>query len=159
MGNVDVVDLFDGFLGSSRAAKRAPFIPDRSPSSNRPSLTNVRMLSRVLLCTSDSDAEGFSSVTYHSRNWLAGVMPDSAGRIVSFHDVDARPIRKGRLGKANRRVWLQGPGRRYDPCCATAKALDCLIAASCVRTGAPLLHADEDFDRLATCAPLRIWTG
>ena len=26
-------------------------------------------------------------------------MPDSATRIVSFHDVDARPIRKGRLGK------------------------------------------------------------
>ena len=33
----------------------------------------------------------------HSR--LTGVMPDSASRIVSFHDVDARPIRKGRLGK------------------------------------------------------------
>ena len=34
----------------------------------------------------------------HSR--LAGVMPDSASRMVSFHDVDARPIRKG--GSANR---------------------------------------------------------
>ena len=39
------------------------------------------------------------------------------------------------------------------------KTLDCLIAAPCVRTGAPLLHADEDFDRLATCTPLRIWAG
>jgi hypothetical protein len=39
------------------------------------------------------------------------------------------------------------------------KTLDCLIAAPCVRTGAPLLHADQDFDRLATCTPLRIWTG
>lgn len=39
------------------------------------------------------------------------------------------------------------------------KTLDCLIAAPCVRTGAPLLHADEDFDRLATCTPLRLWTG
>ncbi len=38
------------------------------------------------------------------------------------------------------------------------KTLDCLIAAPCVRTGAPLLHADADFDRLATCTPLRIWT-
>lgn len=37
------------------------------------------------------------------------------------------------------------------------KTLDCLIAAPCVRTGAPLLHADADFDRLATCTPLRIW--
>jgi predicted nucleic acid-binding protein len=38
------------------------------------------------------------------------------------------------------------------------KTLDCLIAAPCVRTGAPLLHADADFDRLASCSPLRIYT-
>jgi predicted nucleic acid-binding protein len=37
------------------------------------------------------------------------------------------------------------------------KTLDCLIAAPCVRTNAPLLHADADFDRLATCTPLRVW--
>lgn len=37
------------------------------------------------------------------------------------------------------------------------KTLDCLIAAPCVRTGAPLLHADADFDRLASCSPLRIY--
>lgn len=37
------------------------------------------------------------------------------------------------------------------------KTLDCLIAAPCIRTGAPLLHADADFDRLAGCTPLRIW--
>lgn len=29
----------------------------------------------------------------------AGVMPESASRVVSPHDVDARPIRKERLGK------------------------------------------------------------
>ena len=34
------------------------------------------------------------------------------------------------------------------------KTLDCLIAAPCVRMGAPILHADEDFDRLASCTPL-----
>lgn len=38
-------------------------------------------------------------VVAQTRSRLAGVMPDSASRIVSFHDVDARPIRKGRLGK------------------------------------------------------------
>lgn len=38
-------------------------------------------------------------VIEQTRRRLAGVMPDSASRIVSFHDVDARPIRKGRLGK------------------------------------------------------------
>lgn len=37
------------------------------------------------------------------------------------------------------------------------KTLDCLIAAPCVRTNAPLLHADVDFDRLATCTALRIY--
>jgi predicted nucleic acid-binding protein len=37
------------------------------------------------------------------------------------------------------------------------KTLDCLIAAPCVRTGAPLLHADADFDRLATCTSLRLF--
>ena len=36
------------------------------------------------------------------------------------------------------------------------KTIDCLIAAPCVRTGASLLHADADFDRLATCTPLRV---
>ena len=34
-----------------------------------------------------------------TRSRLAGVMPESASRVVSLHDVDARPIRKGRLGK------------------------------------------------------------
>ena len=38
-------------------------------------------------------------VVAQTRRRLAGVMPDSATRMVSFHDVDARPIRKGRLGK------------------------------------------------------------
>jgi transposase, IS5 family len=34
-----------------------------------------------------------------TRSRLGGVMPESAHRLVSPHDVDARPIRKGRLGK------------------------------------------------------------
>lgn len=37
------------------------------------------------------------------------------------------------------------------------KTMDCLIAAPCVRTGAPILHADGDFDLLASCTPLRIY--
>ena len=37
------------------------------------------------------------------------------------------------------------------------KTLDCLIAAPCVRVNAPLLHADADFDRLASCTPLRVY--
>jgi len=37
------------------------------------------------------------------------------------------------------------------------KTLDCLIAAPCIRAGVPILHADEDFDRLATCTPLKVF--
>jgi len=38
-------------------------------------------------------------VVAQTRSRLAGVMPESASRVVSLHDADARPIRKGRLGK------------------------------------------------------------
>ena len=38
-------------------------------------------------------------VVAQTRSRLAGVMPESASRVVSLHDLDARPIRKGRLGK------------------------------------------------------------
>jgi predicted nucleic acid-binding protein len=37
------------------------------------------------------------------------------------------------------------------------KAMDGLIAAPCIRTGAPLLYADTDFDRLASCSSLRVF--
>src|SRR5205823_13704421 len=37
-------------------------------------------------------------VVAQTRSRLAGVMPDSATRLVSLHDPDARPIRRGRLG-------------------------------------------------------------
>jgi len=38
-------------------------------------------------------------VVAQARSRLAGVMPESANRLVSLHDVQARPVRKGRLGK------------------------------------------------------------
>jgi IS5 family transposase len=42
--------------------------------------------------------ERTSQVVAQTRSRLGGVMPDSATRLVSLHDPDARPIRKGRLG-------------------------------------------------------------
>ncbi len=47
----------------------------------------------------DTLLERTKRVVDQTRSRLAGVMPDSAARVVSFHDPDARPIRKGRLGK------------------------------------------------------------
>ena len=43
--------------------------------------------------------ERATAVLAQTRSRLAGVMPESASRLVSLHDPDARPIRKGRLGK------------------------------------------------------------
>ena len=37
------------------------------------------------------------------------------------------------------------------------KTLDCLIAAPCIRERAPILHNDDDFDRLASCTPLEVF--
>ena len=34
---------------------------------------------------------------------------------------------------------------------------DCLIAAVAIRTSAPILHSDDDFERLARHTPLRIF--
>lgn len=38
------------------------------------------------------------------------------------------------------------------------KTLDCLIAAACVRAGAPILHSDRDFDLLASCTELDVFS-
>ena len=50
-----------------------------------------------------NDLESMAScaerVVAQTRSRLAGVMPESATRVVSLHDIDARPIRKGLLGK------------------------------------------------------------
>jgi len=36
------------------------------------------------------------------------------------------------------------------------RTLDCLIASVCIREEVALLHADADFDRLASCSALRL---
>lgn len=43
--------------------------------------------------------ERTAQVIAQARSRLAGTMPDSATRLVSLHDPDARPIRKGRLDR------------------------------------------------------------
>jgi IS5 family transposase len=44
-------------------------------------------------------AERVQIVTDQTRQRMSGTMPDGSNRLVSLHDPDARPIRKGRLGK------------------------------------------------------------
>jgi transposase, IS5 family len=47
----------------------------------------------------DVIAERVARIAGQTRRRLAGHVPDGATRLVSLHDPDARPIRKGRLGK------------------------------------------------------------
>ena len=44
-------------------------------------------------------ADRMTRIADQTRQRLAGVIPDGSTRLVSLHDPDARPIRKGRLGK------------------------------------------------------------
>jgi hypothetical protein len=46
-----------------------------------------------------SPSSGTATVVAQARSRLAGQMPDGATRLVSLHDPDARPIRKGRIDK------------------------------------------------------------
>jgi predicted nucleic acid-binding protein len=57
-------------------------------------------------------------------------------------------------------VWIDVLNERRSP--QAARCIELIeggepIAAPCVRTGAPLLLADADFDQLATCTPLRLY--
>ena len=47
----------------------------------------------------DTTLQRTGRVVTQTRSRLGGVMPESSSRLVSLHDPDARPIRKGRLGK------------------------------------------------------------
>jgi IS5 family transposase len=55
--------------------------------------------SRAWITELERIAERVQIVADQTRKRLSGTMPDGASRLVSLHDPDARPIRKGRLGK------------------------------------------------------------
>ncbi len=86
---------------------------------------------------------------------LQGLRSDREARLVERH-LSAFPIlRLEDLQDFALAASLYRTARRAE--IAIRKTLDCLIAAPCVRTNAPLLHADSDFDRLASCTSLRVW--
>ena len=88
---------------------------------------------------------------------LQGLRSDKEARLVERH-LRAFPIvRLEGLDDFVLAAELYRTARRAGV--AIRKTLDCLIAVPCIRTGARLLHADEDFDRLATCTPLKVWAG
>lgn len=54
---------------------------------------------RAKLAELDTLIERLETIVAQTRTRVSGEMPDSATRLVSLHDTDARPIKKGRIGK------------------------------------------------------------
>ncbi len=86
---------------------------------------------------------------------LQGLKSEKEARLVEAHLRAFPLLRLNDLDDFALAAQLYRAARRKGV--TIRKTLDCLIAAPCVRTGAPLLHADADFDRLASCTPLRIF--
>jgi predicted nucleic acid-binding protein len=86
---------------------------------------------------------------------LQGVASDAEAELVERHLRAFPVLRLESLDDFALAASLYRDARRQGV--TVRKTLDCLIAAPCVRTGSPLLHADADFDRLASCTPLRIF--
>lgn len=86
---------------------------------------------------------------------LQGLASDSEARMVEEHLRAFPVLRLEGLDDFVLAAGLYRTARRKGV--TIRNTLDCLIAAPCVRTGAPLLHADADFDRLASCTSLRVF--
>jgi predicted nucleic acid-binding protein len=86
---------------------------------------------------------------------LQGFRSEREARLVERHMRAFTILRLQSLDDFSLAAQLYRDARRAG--ITIGKTIDCLIAAPCVRTGASLLHADADFDRLATCTPLRVF--
>ena len=86
---------------------------------------------------------------------LQGVPTEREARLVERHMREFPILRLESVDDFSLAAELYRAARRAGV--TIGKTIDCLIAAPCVRTGASLLHADADFDRLATCTPLRLF--
>ena len=53
----------------------------------------------AMISALEDTAAAVEQIAAQTRARLAGEIPDGATRVVSLHDLDARPIRKGRLGR------------------------------------------------------------
>jgi IS5 family transposase len=53
----------------------------------------------AVIAALETTADAVEQIAAQTRTRLAGEIPDGAARVVSLHDLDARPIAKGRLGR------------------------------------------------------------
>jgi hypothetical protein len=86
---------------------------------------------------------------------LQGLRSEKEARLVEKRLLLFPTLRLGSLEDFSLAAQLYRTARRRGV--TIRRTLDCLIAAPCVRDGVPILHADDDFDRLATCTPLKVF--
>lgn len=86
---------------------------------------------------------------------LQGLRSEREARLVEKRLLLFPTLRLGSLEDFTLAAQLYRTARRRGV--TIRKTLDCLIAAPCVREKVPILHADDDFDRLATCTPLKVF--
>jgi IS5 family transposase len=86
---------------AKRALRKARADADRRQAEGRRDPAAGRRRGRLARAVNDLTEllEATRQIVDQSRQRLAGTTPDGATRRVSLHDPDARPIRKGRLGK------------------------------------------------------------
>jgi transposase, IS5 family len=90
-------DLAD--LAESTAAQAAAVLRNGRRAVRRALSGRVRGRLRRALAELAVTIERTATVVAQARSRLAGQMPDGATRLVSLHDPDARPIRKGRIDR------------------------------------------------------------
>ncbi|MHB8319829.1 MAG: type II toxin-antitoxin system VapC family toxin [Acidimicrobiales bacterium] len=86
---------------------------------------------------------------------LQGLRSEHDADVVEAHLLEFPILRLEGLSDFSTAAKLYRGTRRVG--ITILNTLNCLIAAPCVRVGAPLLHADADFDRLASCTALTVW--
>ncbi len=85
---------------------------------------------------------------------LQGLRSESDVRRVERRLAFFEVLRLGDLEDFRRAAALYRGARRKG--ITIRRTLDCLIASVCIREEVPLLHADADFDRLASCSDLLV---
>ena len=109
---------------------------------------------RCISLIEDGAPVGLTDVVY--AEILQGLRTDREVRLVETHLRHFPILRLESLEDLALAATLYRQARRAGV--TIRKILDCLIAAPCVRVGAPILHADSDFDLLSSCTNLAVFT-
>jgi IS5 family transposase len=96
----EVLAITAELLGIARASvKEAQVIATNTRRSMRLAGDRASGRSKALVAELEETITVLEQVIVQTRKRLGGEMPAGSTRVVSLHDIDARPIRKGRLGR------------------------------------------------------------